>query len=45
MEKCDGDGIFLEMRACIQNEYWFLLQNWPFKIFCVNSSYNAYLQL
>lgn len=45
MEKCDGEVIFLKMRACIQNEDWFPLQNWPLKIFCVISSYNAYLQL
>lgn len=29
---------------CVQNKFWFSLQNWPFKIFSVNSTCNAYLQ-
>lgn len=44
MGKCDGEVIFTKMRTYVQNEFWTPLQNWPFKIFSVNSSCNAYLQ-
>lgn len=41
--KCDGKVIF-KLRTYIQKEFWSPLQNWPFKIFGVNSCCKAYLQ-
>lgn len=42
--KCDGEVMFRKMRTYVQNEFGSPLQNWPFKIFSVSSSCNAYLQ-
>lgn len=44
MGKCVGEVTFTKMRTYVHNEFYPPLQNWPFKIFSVNSSYNTYLQ-